>query len=91
MPATLNFYALGKVIPAGAVYVGRGRGSACGNPFTIGKDGTREEVIATHEAWLRSQPELVERARRELHGRDLVCFCAPKACHADTLRRVANS
>ena len=91
MPTVLNFYAVGKQIPAGAVYVGRGRGSTHGNPFVIGKDGDRDDVIAKHRAWLLSQPELVERVKRELRGMDLVCFCAPKACHADTLVEVANS
>ena len=87
----LNFYHLGKTVPPGAVYVGRGRGSVWGNPFEIGKDGDRAEVIAKHREWFLAQPELVERARRELRGKDLVCFCAPAACHADTLAEVANS
>jgi hypothetical protein len=39
MPTVLNFYAVGKTIPPGAVYIGRGRGSIWGNPFTIGKGG----------------------------------------------------
>jgi len=90
-PQVLNFYKVGKTVPPGAVYVGRGRGSTHGNPFVIGEHGTREEVIARHREWLLSQPELVERVKRELRGRDLVCFCAPKACHADTLLEVANS
>ena len=87
----LNFYAVGKVVPPGAVYIGRGRGGSWGNPFEIGKDGDRDEVVAKHREWFLAQPELVERARRELRGRDLVCFCAPRSCHGDTLREVANS
>ena len=86
----LNFYHIGKVIPDGAVYVGRGRGSTWGNPFEIGKDGDRAEVVAKHREWFYAQPELVARARRELRGRDLVCFCAPALCHADTLAEAAN-
>ena len=91
MPEVLNFYKLGKVVPPGAVYIGRGRGSKYGNPFTIGKDGDRTEVIAKYEAWLPTQPELVAAAKVELRGRDLVCFCAPQACHGHILMRVANS
>lgn len=26
----------------------------------------------------------------ELRGRDLVCWCAPQACHADILLKIAN-
>jgi len=36
------------------VYVGRP--SPWGNPFVIGRDGTREEVIAKYAAWVRTQP-----------------------------------
>lgn len=86
----LNFYHIGRVVPPGAVYIGRGRGGSWGNQFTIGVDGTREEVVAKHEAWVRSQPELMERIRKELRGKDLVCFCAPHACHGDTYDAIAN-
>lgn len=70
------------------VYIGRP--SVWGNPFEIGPDGTRAEVIAKFEAWLMGQPELVERAQRELAGKDLLCWCAPLPCHGDVLMRVAN-
>jgi hypothetical protein len=36
------------------------------------------------------QPELLERAKRELSGRILGCWCAPKACHGDVLAEIAN-
>ena len=75
--------------PAGSVYIGRP--GPWGNPFTIGSDGDRETVVAKHRGWLMSRPELQERARRELRGRTLVCFCAPRACHGDVLLEVANS
>ena len=74
-------------VPAGAVYIGRG--SIWGNPFRIGSDGDRDAVIARHAAWLRDQHHLL-RALDELRGRDLVCFCAPLACHGDLLLRLAN-
>ncbi len=75
-------------MPAGAIYVGRG--SKWGNPFRIGADGDRANVIAKHEAWLRDQHELL-RALDELRGYDLVCFCAPQPCHGDLLLRLANA
>lgn len=73
-------------VPAGAVYIGRG--GKWGNPFRIGPDGDRAAVIPRHEAWLRTQPELL-RSLDELHGKDLVC--APLACHGDLLLRLANA
>jgi hypothetical protein len=72
----------------GGVYIGRP--SKFGNPFVIGRDGNRAEVIRKYEEWLLAQPALVEAARRELRGHDLRCFCAPLACHGDVLLRVAN-
>lgn len=78
------------------VYCGRGsrnRGlprSKWANPFRIGRDGTREQVIAKHKRWLPSQPQLLA-ALEELRGQTLGCHCAPKACHCDTLLELANA
>jgi hypothetical protein len=41
-----------------------------GNPYLIGRDGTREEVIAKFEADLPNHPGLVEEARQKL--KDLI-------------------
>lgn len=71
------------------VYVGRP--TIWGNPFVIGRDGTRDEVIAKYRAWLLAQPSLVSRARVELRGKRLACWCAPASCHADVLVEIANS
>ena len=73
---------------ADAVYIGRG--SKWGNPFRIGIDGDRAAVIAKYECWLRNQHHLL-RALDELRGCNLLCFCAPKACHGDLLLRLANA
>ena len=75
--------------PAGAVYVGRP--SIYGNPFPIGRDG-RDACVARYEEWLYqpAQAHLRERAIDELRGRDLVCWCAPLACHADVLLALVN-
>jgi hypothetical protein len=86
MCRVLNKHTTG--VPAGAVYIGRG--SKWGNPFRIGPDGDRTAVIETHERWLADRYHLL-RALDDLRGRDLVCFCAPRACHGDLLRRLANA
>lgn len=70
------------------VYVGRP--SVWGNPFRIGPDGSRAEVIAKYRAWILARPKLVARARVELRGRVLACWCAPAPCHADVLVELAN-
>jgi hypothetical protein len=85
-PAVLNKYR--DTIPEGAVYIGRP--SKWGNPFVIGKDGTRDEVVEKYREWIFCQPDKLEEARRELAGLDLVCFCSPKRCHGDILVYIAN-
>jgi hypothetical protein len=69
------------------VYIGRP--SKWGNPFTIGKDGTREEVIEKYETWIQTQPDLLS-SLHELKGKTLACWCAPQACHGDVLVKLAN-
>jgi hypothetical protein len=66
------------------VYIGRG--SKWGNPYVIGKDGNREEVIAKYEKSLTNHAEI----RSELKGKTLGCWCKPKKCHGDILLEIAN-
>lgn len=68
------------------VYVGRG--TKWGNPFRIGIDGTRDEVIAKHAEWILTQRHLIADLW-ELYGKTLGCHCAPKPCHGCTLARLA--
>ncbi len=64
------------------IYIGRG--SKWGNPFIIGQDGNREEVINKYENYLLNNPELLN-SLHELKGKTLGCFCKPKPCHGDVL------
>ena len=77
-----------ETYPRDAVYVGRP--SKWGNPIRLDHEANRDAVLRQYEAWLQGQPALVAAMRRELRGRDLVCWCAPKACHADVILRIAN-
>lgn len=70
-----------------AVYVGRP--GFWGNPFVLGKHGSRNEVCDLFERYYRNSPMLQSRIG-ELRGKSLVCFCAPQRCHADFLLEVAN-
>lgn len=70
------------------VYVGRP--SPFGNPFREGPFVSRSQAISRYEKWLKDNPELMERVRRELRGKRLGCFCRPKACHGDVLAMVAE-
>ncbi|MDP9120130.1 MAG: DUF4326 domain-containing protein [Acidobacteriota bacterium] len=70
------------------VYIGRP--SKWGNPYVIGRDGTREQVIAKYRAWVLRRPELVA-ALSELRGKVLACWCAPQPCHGDVLVDLVQS
>lgn len=86
------------------VYVGRGRcprtgkPGEWGNPFSHLKNSaaqwrvaTRADAISRYREWLLAQPELVARAKRELRGKILGCWCYPEACHGDVLAEIANA
>lgn len=68
----------------GSDFVPIHRGTQWGNPFKIGKDGNREEVIVKYEKYIRSRPDLLADITK-LVGEKLGCFCRPKKCHGDVL------
>lgn len=73
------------------VYIGRP--GPFGNPFVIGRDGTREEVITKYRRWLYERCERDANYRAavaSLRGKVLGCYCAPKACHGDVLTKAAE-
>jgi hypothetical protein len=73
-----------------------GRPFPLGNPFKIGRDGSREEVIEKYHQWLRQQWRTGGAAKKELlrlvekYQRKgslvLLCHCAPLPCHADIIK-----
>lgn len=74
------------------VYIGRP--SRWGNPFVIGRDGTREQVICKFRAWLHERVAdgtFTHDDLRSLRGKTLGCWCKPAACHGDVIAAfVAN-
>lgn len=95
----LNKRSLNDALPGIArVYVGRP--SPLGNPFKIGPDGSRADVVAKYRQWLWREIQADSSAvRQELerlhalsqHGSlELVCWCAPQACHADVIARAIH-
>ena len=78
------------------------RVSRWGNPFEMGKDGTREEIIQKYRAWFLTgteprkvgryvvDPRSLRERIHELRGFNLAC-CPPELpCHADFLLAQAN-
>lgn len=77
-----------------------------GNPFGFGKGGifcvrvaNRQEAIKAYAQWLQGETyQDVEPTRRQwildnlqvLKGKNLICWCAPLACHAEVLMAMVN-
>ena len=78
------------------VYIGRP--SKWGNPFFIGTDGSRAEVIEKFREYLMEHPELLADIE-ELRGKRLGCYCVEKPisvvrqnkrCHGEVLLEVLS-
>lgn len=86
----------------GVVYVGRKcggyGGSVLGNPFKIGVDGDRDEVIRKYKVWLWNEykkggsvkDEIDKLVVRYKKGEEIVlgCWCVPKKCHGEIIRNL---
>jgi hypothetical protein len=77
------------------VYIGRP--SPWGNPFshlpnTLAqyRVATRQESIDRYREWFLAQPELVARARQELKGKVLGCWCSPLPCHGHIIAEIID-
>ncbi|WP_122336095.1 DUF4326 domain-containing protein [Pseudomonas coronafaciens] len=75
------------------VYIGRG--TLWGNPYQMGKEGTRDEVIAKFaydfEKRFLKLPEKFDENIEKLRGKTLGCHCKPAACHGDVIASYLNS
>lgn len=71
------------------VYIGRA--SKYGNPYKIGRDGTRMEVIEKYKEWLLGNKELMADIVEELDGKILGCHCKPHRCHGDIIVKIIES
>ena len=74
------------------LYIGRGSSkhglgqSLWANPFAIGRDGGRREVISRFRDYLSENTSLQGQLVAELSGKHLACHCAAhEPCHADVL------
>lgn len=75
-----------------------GRGSIFGNPFRIGIDGTREDVIIKYEqrirkwmdnrAFFKHTAPLGHAIWTLPEDAILGCYCKPKACHGDIIVKI---
>ena len=68
------------------VYIGRG--SLFGNPYRIGRNGNRKEVVKKYKIYfykkIRTNPKF-KHAVLKLKGKRLGCFCWPSLCHGDVI------
>jgi len=69
--------------PSGAVWVDRR--TKYGNPYVMKSEWERNWVCDQFEKNILPTLDV-----SELRGKDLICWCAPKRCHADAILRKAN-
>lgn len=68
-----------------------GRPHVLGNPFQLRNprdEEDRRRVIEEYRAWFLEQisvDEKLQSAVEAVRGRDLGCWCAPRACHGDVI------
>jgi hypothetical protein len=72
------------------------RSSVLGNPFPMRNESERDEVCDAYAVYFKKQFESNEAFKNELrrlykigqrYGRlELFCWCAPKRCHAETIK-----
>jgi len=71
-----------------------GRGSSLGNPFVIGKHGGRIDVIYIYEKYLIDRillnNEIILSALNNINNKNLLCFCSPKPCHGQVIKKHFN-
>ena len=87
-------------MPANTIKIDRS--TKWGNPFVVGKDGTRAECIELYKCFVAGNAatkrkdvlasrELVASSAYELRGKNLACWCPMDGpCHADILLKIAN-
>ena len=68
------------------VYIGRP--TIFGNPFSIGEDGDRAEVIKKFRTYFNARIKKDAHFKQEvlkLKGKTLGCYCKPQDCHGDII------
>lgn len=77
---------------SGVVFIDKQRfpkiSSNFANPFKIGKDGNRDEVIQKYETYIRNKLKnnhILQQELIEMKGKKLGCWCAPDPCHGNVL------
>lgn len=100
-----DLYAL-SIATNGRKAVNAARPGKLGNPFVVGRHGTRAECVDLHRKLLagylcisvdlacieaqRAHRVYVRANRKRLRGCNIACWCKGRPCHGDTLLEVFN-
>ena len=71
-----------------------GRPSIYGNPYKIGKDGTRKDVVEKFRQYFYKRITWDDEYLNSillLKGKRLGCFCKPNDCHGDVICEYLNN
>jgi hypothetical protein len=82
----------------GVVFINKTRfpqkSSNFANPYKIGKDGTREEILIKYKKYIINKLKNNKPLRndlRSLKDKNLGCWCCPEMCHGDILLELIDT
>lgn len=101
MLTVVNKYTMSKLVLPSTLRVYIGRGSPLGNPWPITKTASRDAVCDQFDEYLR---EMIQKGDKRICDAlneiahavqtydqvELVCFCAPRRCHGNSIRNTIN-
>jgi hypothetical protein len=99
MPRVINLRNSGRKpneVGPNEVYIGRAtrngwRKSKWANPKRLPRDATPEQRDEAIEEYREHSLPGLRADLHELRDKDLLCWCAPEACHGDLLLKLANA
>lgn len=92
MPEPILIFNLRNSQTSPFIYTRVDRGTDWGNPFVMlnTTENERQRVCDLFEQYAIWRLTVDPNWLKPLRGKHLACWCAPKRCHAETLRRLAN-
>lgn len=84
-------------VPDGFTVIYAGRPSPLGNPFTMHGEAKRNAVCDKYAEWFHREigvdgelrKSIIDIYQRHMNGENIAlqCFCKPKRCHCDTIKK----
>lgn len=70
-----------------------GRPTKWANPYPLTRESMREDVSVKYELYMATRlinGDITQEDFIELRDKNLLCWCAPKRCHGDTIFKLVS-